>query len=582
MKSKNIDDFLKKIYDPIKDFEDQILGKKYGSDRQIYDYKITIASLEVGEDEFMDRGHEEYQLRLKKLYENSSTPKKRIYERANILKGEISPIKLFRSMENDNENTDWSIASVREYQMDAKTTKMANLSYEKPSAQIKSVTIEINMNSAEECIQNVDIVEDSLYMTCNSESYREDFSSKKSNKTRQTKTHKKTKKKFHLDKVMRKYLKLRKRSKKNKEISKEKEIPTGLINGVNHSQQQQQFMNSNYNFNYQSITMQYQPMPIQFQSMQPQLIMQVPYYNMPFVQQPYVVATPFGYGYSQMPIATSEIYHHGWQYVWHPQPQTTAFQMSMRTNEPKLNTVADRENEVNYKNQHQTASIDGLKESELNQGKLNSLINDFSLEENRKIEKAINISGNVGNQERECSPLKAKNSADMAHLSTTEYRALKEGDAQQKYKVKNSQIGDNFTASPLENNQNNDSILFANDLSHHSLISVRSNADENEKSGIGTETATDIIEIHYNKTDLISSILLMIKLTAPTGTNVTLLGEELYSKSVMNAYEKKKEHALEIMEKASNDNDNDLVEASGESVMSQLINGQNKLEQYPP
>jgi hypothetical protein len=42
MKSKNIDDFLKKIYDPIKDFEDQILGKKYGSDRQIYDYKITI------------------------------------------------------------------------------------------------------------------------------------------------------------------------------------------------------------------------------------------------------------------------------------------------------------------------------------------------------------------------------------------------------------------------------------------------------------------------------------------------------------------------------------------------------------
>jgi len=99
---------------------------------------------------------------------------------------------------------------------------------------------------------------------------------------------------------------------------------------------------------------------------------------MPFVQQPYVVATPFGYGYSQMPIATSEIYHHGWQCVWHPQPQTTAFQMSMRTNEPKLNTVADRENEVNYKNRHRTASIDGLKESGLNQGKLNSLINDFS------------------------------------------------------------------------------------------------------------------------------------------------------------------------------------------------------------
>jgi hypothetical protein len=172
----------------------------------------------------------------------------------------------------------------------------------------------------------------------------------------------------------------------------------------------------------------------------------------------------------------------------------------------------------------------------------------------------------------------------MAHLSTTEYRALKEGDAQQKYKVKNSQIGvrDNFTAPPLEKNENNDSILFANDLSHHSLISVRPNADENEKSGIGTETANDKMEIHYNKTDLISSILLMIKLTAPTGTNVTLLGEELYSKSVMNAYEKKKEHALETMEKASNDNDNDLVEASGESVMSQLINGQNKLEQYPP
>jgi hypothetical protein len=577
MKSKNIDHFLKKIYDPIKDFEDQILGKKYGSDRQIYDYKITIASLEVGEDEFIDRGHEEYQLRLKKLYENSSTPKKRIYERANLLKGEISPIKLFRSMENDAENKDWSIASVGEYQMDAKTTKSANMSYEKPSAQIKSVTIEINVNSAEECIQNIDIVEDSLYMTCNSASYREDFSSKKSNKTRQTKTHKKSKKKSLLDKVMRKYLKLRKRSKKNKEISKEKEIPTGLINDVNHSQQQQQFMNSNYNFNYQSIPMQ--PMP-----MQPQLIMQAPYYNMPFVQQPYMVATPFGYGYSQMPIATSEIYHNGWQYVWHPQPQTTAFQMSMRTNEPKLNTVADRENEVNYKNQHHTASIDGLKESELNQGKLNSLINDFSLEENRKIEKAINISGNDGNQETECSPLKVKHSADMAHLSTTEYRALKEGDAQQKYKVKNSQIGvrDNFTAPPLEKNENNDSILFANDLSHHSLISVRPNADENEKSGIGTETATDKMEIHYNKTDLISSILLVIKLTAPTGTNVTLLGEELYSKSVMNAYEKKKEHALETMEKASNDNDNDLVEASGESVMSQLINGQNKLEQYPP
>jgi len=171
----------------------------------------------------------------------------------------------------------------------------------------------------------------------------------------------------------------------------------------------------------------------------------------------------------------------------------------------------------------------------------------------------------------------------MAHLSTTEYRALKERDAQQKCKVKNLQIvvRDNFTAPPLENNENNDSFLSANDQSHHSLISVRSNTDENDKSGIGTETATDKIEIHYNKTDLISSILLMIKLTAPTGTNVTLLGEELYSKSGMNAYEKKKEHALETMEKASND-DNDLVEASGESVMSQLINGQNKLEQYPP
>ncbi len=103
----------------------------------------------------MDRGHEEYQLRLKKLYENSSTPKKRIStKRANLLKGEISPIKLFRSMEDDAENMDWSIASVREYQMDAKTTKMANLSYEKPSEQIKNVIIEINMNSAEECIQN--------------------------------------------------------------------------------------------------------------------------------------------------------------------------------------------------------------------------------------------------------------------------------------------------------------------------------------------------------------------------------------------------------------------------------------------
>jgi hypothetical protein len=537
----------------------------------------------------MDRGHEVYQLRLKNLYENSSTPKKSIYEKANLLKGEISPIKLFRSMENDAENTDWSIASVREYQMDAKTTKTAIMSYEKPSAQIKSVTIEINMNSAEECIQNVDIFEESLYMTCNRASNGEDFSSKKSNKTRQTKTHKKTKKHFHLDKVIRKYLKLRKRNKKNKEISKEKEIPTGLTNGVNHSlQQQQQFMNSNYNFNFQSIPMQYQPIPIQFQSMptQPQLILQAPYYNMPFVQQPYAEATPFGYGYFQMPTATSEIYHHGWQYHSHSQPQTTAFQMSMRTNEPNLNTVVDRENEVNYqynKNQHQTASIDGLKESELNQGKLNSLINDFSFEENRKIEKAINISGN---QERECSSLKVKNSADMAHLSTTEYRALKEGDAQQKYKIKNSLIGvrDNFTAPPLENNENNDSILFSNDLSHHSLISVRSNADENEneKSGIGTETATDKIEIHYNKTDLISSILLMIKLTAPTGSNVTLLAEELYSKSVMNAYEKKKEHALEIMEKASNDNDNDLVEASGESVMSRSINGQKKLEQYPP
>jgi hypothetical protein len=85
-------------------------------------------------------------------------------------------------MENDAENTDWSIASVGEYQMDAKTTKLANMSYEKPSAQIKSVTIEINVNSAEECIQNIDIVEDSLYMTCNSASYREDFSSKKLNK----------------------------------------------------------------------------------------------------------------------------------------------------------------------------------------------------------------------------------------------------------------------------------------------------------------------------------------------------------------------------------------------------------------
>jgi hypothetical protein len=102
----------------------------------------------------MDRGHEEYQLRLKKLYENSSTPKKRIYERTNLLKGEISPLKLFRNMENDAENTDWSIASVMEYQMDAKTAKMANLSYEKPSEQIKNVIIEINMNSAEECIQN--------------------------------------------------------------------------------------------------------------------------------------------------------------------------------------------------------------------------------------------------------------------------------------------------------------------------------------------------------------------------------------------------------------------------------------------
>ena len=30
------------------------------------------------------------------------------------------------------------------------------------------------------------------------------------------------------------------------------------------------------------------------------------------------------------------------------------------------------------------------------------------------------------------------------------------------------------------------------------------------------------------------------------------------------------------MEKASNDNDNDLVEASGESVMSRSINGQKK------
>ena len=50
----------------------------------------------------------------------------------------------------------------------------------------------------------------------------------------------------------------------------------------------------------------------------------------------------------------------------------------------------------------------------------------------------------------------------------------------------------------------------------------------------------------------------------------------------MTVNKKKKEHALETMEKASNDNDNDLVEASGESVMSQLINGQNKLEQYPP
>jgi hypothetical protein len=83
-------------------------------------------------------------------------------------------------------------------------------------------------------------------MTCSSASYREDFSSKKSNKTRQTKTHKKNKKKCSsTDKVMRKYLNLRKRSKKIKEISKEKEIPKGLINGVNHSQQQQQFMNSN-------------------------------------------------------------------------------------------------------------------------------------------------------------------------------------------------------------------------------------------------------------------------------------------------------------------------------------------------
>ncbi len=81
MKSKNIDDFLNKIYDPIKDFEDQILGKKYGSDRQIYDYKITIASLEVGEDEFMDRGHEEYQLRLKKtIWEFIDTKKKDIWK----------------------------------------------------------------------------------------------------------------------------------------------------------------------------------------------------------------------------------------------------------------------------------------------------------------------------------------------------------------------------------------------------------------------------------------------------------------------------------------------------------------------
>jgi hypothetical protein len=77
---------------------------------------------------------------------------------------------------------------------------------------------------------------------------------------------------------------------------------------------------------------------------------------------------------------------------------------------------------------------------------------------------------------------------------------------------------------------------------------------------IEMETATDKIrsEIHCSKTDVASSTLLMLKLTAPTGTNVTLLGEELYSKSVMDAYEKKKEKAIEVMGRASNgQNDKD-------------------------
>jgi hypothetical protein len=65
-------------------------------------------------------------------------------------------------------------------------------------------------------------------------------------------------------------------------------------------------------------------------------------------------------------------------------------------------------------NQHQKASIDGLKESELKQGKMNSLINDYSFNENLKIEIANKISNNAGNQEREFPPLEAKNSADMA------------------------------------------------------------------------------------------------------------------------------------------------------------------------
>lgn len=89
--------------------------------------------------------------------------------------------------------------------------------------------------------------------------------------------------------------------------------------------------------------------------------------------------------------------------------------------------------------------------------------------------------------------------------------------------------------------------LIKNNLSFdgHEADKIIAKIDDRTKN-----LANDIIE---NKKEITSSMLLMMKLTAPAGANVTLFGAEIYSDSIMAKYQEKKDKVVEIMAKVSND-----------------------------